>query len=133
VQYEWTFTVPANTPESDPLEEVLQMDSGVVVGMEIYNPPGSHRYCRCRILEGLSVLWPGNPTGYIATDGTPVPWSEHYVLKSPDYRLTLRAWNISLSQPHDVVVRINVLPAAAAAPFQVITDLVDMVKKLLGV
>lgn len=131
--YEWTFSIPKDTPESEPEEEELLMDSGTIVAMEIYNPPGAHRVCRCRILEELSVLWPGNPTGYIATDGTPVTWTEHYTLKSPKYRLILKAWNISEKWPHDVVVRINVLPTFIAAPYLIIRDLARSLKRMLGV
>ena len=130
--YEWTFTIPANTAESSPVEEEMIMDSGVIVGMSVYNPPGCHRLCRCRILEELSILWPGNPKGYIATDGDVVKWTEHYVLKTPRYRLILRAWNVSESYTHDVVVRINVLPVAVASPFLVINELVRVLKHLIG-
>jgi len=130
--YEWTFTIPVNTAEADAVEHELVMDSGVIVGMSVYNPPGCHRFCRCRILEELSVLWPGNPLGYIATDGDVVQWTENYVLKSPKYRLILRAWNVSTSYAHDVVVRINVLPAAVASPYLVIQDLVRVLKHLVG-
>lgn len=130
--YEWTFTIPAETEESDPVEHELKMDSGTIVAMEVFNPPGCHRVCRSRILEGISVLWPGNPEGYIATDGTPVGWSEYYTLKSPDYTLTLKSWNISEDYPHDVIVRINVLPTIIAAPYVVVRDLVNLLKKLLG-
>ncbi|MCW3990619.1 MAG: hypothetical protein NWE88_11165 [Candidatus Bathyarchaeota archaeon] len=130
--YEWTFTIPANTAEAAAEEHELIMDSGVIVGMSVYNAPGCHRVCRCRILEELSVLWPGNPEGYIATDGDVVKWTEHYVLKSPKYRLILRAWNVSENHPHDIVVRINVLPPIVASPFLVINDLVNVLKHLIG-
>lgn len=130
--YEWTFTVETSHTETSPRVEELTMDSGVIVGMSIYNPPGCHRVCRCRIYEELSALWPGNPLGYIATDGDVVKWSEHYVLKSPNYRLILKAWNVSEENPHDVVVRINVLPVAVASPFLVINELVKVLKHLIG-
>lgn len=133
MQYEWTFTIPANTAEADPVEEELVMDSGVIVGMAVYNPPGCSRVCRCRILEELSVLWPGNPDGYLATDGSEVKWAEHYALKSPGYRLILHAWNLSEHYPHDVIVRINVLPRIIATPYLIIQDLVNMIKNLVGV
>ena len=130
--YEWTFSIPTTASETDPVERELSMDSGTIVQMEVYNPPGSHRVCRCRILEELSVLWPGNPEGYIATDGTPVKWSEHYILKSPKYRLILKAWNESEDWPHDIVVRINVLPTIIAAPYLIIRDLAAILKRMLG-
>jgi len=132
VYYEWTFTIPANTSEANAVEHELVMDSGVIVAMSVYNPPGCQRVCRSRILEELSVLWPGNPLGYIATDGDVVQWTEHYVLKSPKYRLILRAWNVSTKHSHDVVVRINVLPPIVAAPFLVIAELVRVLKHLIG-
>jgi len=132
VYYEWTFTIETDASEASPVEEELAMDSGVIVGMSVYNPPGCHRTCRCRILEELSVLWPGNPLGYMATDGDVVQWTEHYVLKTPKYRLILRAWNVSESHDHDVVVRINVLPVAVASPFLVINELVGVLKHLIG-
>lgn len=130
--YEWTFTIETSHTERSPRVEELTMDSGVIVGMSVYNPPGAHRTCRCRILEELSVLWPGNPEGYIATDGDVVKWTEHYVLKSPNHRLILKAWNTSKENPHDVVVRINVLPMAIASPFLVINELVKVMKHLIG-
>ncbi len=108
------------------------MDGGTIVSMEVYNPPGSHRVCRCRILEELSVLWPGNAKGYIATDGTPVIWTEYYTLKSPKYRLLLKAWNVSEDWPHDVIVRINVLPTVVAAGYLILRDLASSLKRMLG-
>jgi len=132
VYYEWTFSIPANTSEANAVEHELAMDSGVIVAMSVYNPPGCQRVCRSRILEELSVLWPGNRLGYIATDGDVVTWAEGYVLKSPRYRLILRAWNVSTNYAHDVVVRINVLPAALATPFLVINELVRVLKHLIG-
>lgn len=131
--YEWIFTISAGTEEADPTKEPLQMDSGVIVGMSVYNPPGAQRLCRCNIREELSVLWPGNKAAYIATDGQEVNWREHYPLKSPGHRLILHAWNIDDTYDHDLVVRINVLPSLIATPGLIMRDLVDTFKRLIGV
>jgi hypothetical protein len=133
VLYEWTFTIPANTTKTNPVKERLSLHTGVIVTGEIINPPGSHRYCRSQIWRMLNCVWPSNKDGYIATDGTPAHWQAHYKLTDEPYELELRAWNVSTAHPHDVVVRINILPMDVASPYLILQDLVKILKKLIGV
>lgn len=104
--YEFDITVPAQTTEADPKEEVLELVPGPITKFEFMFPDGCYSLAQVRIFDSLSQLIPRNPAGSVKANNGTVSFNEHYQLKEPPYRLIAKAWNDDDSYAHTITVRI---------------------------
>jgi len=59
-------------------------------------------------------------------------FDDAYEVKEPS-KLWLVTWNDSVSYPHAVYVRVTIQPKAYAMPWLIVKDLVDILKRLIGI
>lgn len=112
--YEYSLTVPANTPESAPatLETVPQR--GIVTAIDIQFPPGPAGMVFVRIKRAHQHVWPLNTEGYVTGDNTTVHWEGEYRIETAPTFLTIEGWSPGTTYDHTIQVRITMrnLPTA---------------------
>jgi len=56
--YAWDIIIPADTEESDPVEQALKITKGVITKLSVKFPPGCKGLVKVRILRYESQLVP---------------------------------------------------------------------------
>jgi len=132
MDYWFSVTTPANTKKEDAVETTMQVTEGIVTHVWLKHPPGCHGLAHATISDGLSQIWPTNKDEDYHGDEFPMEFDEAYEIMKPA-KLHLLTWNDSTLYEHGVDVRITILPKEKANPWQVMSDFVAILKKLLGV
>jgi hypothetical protein len=156
------ITVPANTPQDNPIKVPVEIKEKVIHSLEIRIPPGHLGQTGLQIWYGLDQIWPkpskvyGVPEEEIKPgwekidqlpDGTWVVLAREWfigdseVIDFTDYWqcpevpciLTIKAYNLAEDFDHTFYIRIGALPKWLALPFLAIQKLVELLEKLLGV
>ena len=112
--YEWAIAVPANTLAAAPVETVLELTAGVIVGLEVQFPAGCAGLAHCKILHWESQKWPTPPSTSFASDGHAIVVPENYELSTPPYDLRVVAWNLDDTYAHTIYLRIALLRGPGA-------------------
>lgn len=113
--YDFALTIPANTTEASPLEEVVKVTHGVLHRVEIAFPAGCAGLAHLVILHWGFQLYPTNPGGSFASDDYTIPIDDYFELFFAPYTLKLRGYNEDDTYSHTITVRIGVLPEDVAA------------------
>ena len=132
MDYWFSVTTPANTKKEDAVETEMQVTEGIITHVWLKHPPGCHGLAHATISDGLSQIYPTNKDEDYHGDEFPMEWDDYYELLSPA-KLFLHTWNDSTLYSHGVDVRITIQPKAIAQPWQVVSDLVNMLRKLMGI
>ena len=103
-------TVPANTPESKPVEQTVKIEEEVVVKIMVHFPAGCHGYVYTACYYGEEQIFPRPYGSYLHGDGETIAWEEYYELPETPCYLTIRAWSPGTSYDHTITWRISALP-----------------------
>lgn len=132
--YTWDIEIPAGTAEATPVEVPLDLHKGVITKIGVYFPDGCCGVVKVRILRGkLERLLPSNPDEWITGNDQEVEFPMSYALDDVPYSLDFVGISPDAYRKHTVTVRITLLPEEVAIPFNVVRDLVQILKRLLGV
>ena len=130
--FAWDVTIPANTLESAPTLETLKLSAGVITNISVKFPAGCHGLVHIRLRHEEAQIYPVPRGEWVTGDGETVPAEYHYDLGKASKELEFVGHSEGTSYAHVVTVRVTVLPAAIATPYQVLTDLVAIFKRMLG-
>ena len=109
--YRFTLTVPANTPESDPVRMTLPLTHGIIHRVEIGFPPGLAGLVHVAIYRFEHQLWPSNPGEWFAWDGYNIAFNEDYWLIEKPFELEVRGWSEDDTFDQPVIIRIGIRSA----------------------
>ena len=126
--YDFSFTIPANTPEVSPLLQDVKLTHGIIHRVEISFPAGPRHMVHLAIRRGLNQLWPTNPDGSFNADNYTIIINEYYPLQTEPYILTLVGWSPGTTYNHTIQGRFGILPAEVLMPEE---TFIQAFKKLL--
>lgn len=115
------ITVPANTLDSAPKEDIIKIAHGIITWISVLEPPGCHGMVHCTILHHEHQIAPSTLNMTMTGDTTPIEWDEFYESYQPPYELKVKLWSPGTTYPHRVTVRVAVLPRKAVM-LSAITD-----------
>lgn len=131
--YDFAITIPAGRGEDNPVEEILELNEGIIhrVAVEFY--PGPRRYVWVKIFRHEHQVWPTNPDGSFRTDAYTIAFDEYYELKGRPTQLLVRGYSPDADYSHVVTVRIGILESKAA--ILLLTALKGLMKmfKVMGI
>ena len=107
--YVFSLTLPANTPETAPVEQEVLLSPGIIEKISIGFPPGCKALAHVQIKQNESVVYPSNPDSSYAWDDTIYTFSPIYALEENLSVLTLVGWNEDSVFLHEITVIINVI------------------------
>jgi hypothetical protein len=125
-------TVPANTPESSPVEEELFVDSGVITKIEVLFPPGTAAKVWTRALIGHYQLFPRPFGAWLKGDGEKVEADMYYPVSEGGELLRIQAVSPATLYQHTIIYRFTVLPTAIAFWWYAIEKLINLLSALFG-
>lgn len=126
--YDYSFTVPANTTKTVPLEQEVYLPPGVIHRIELGFPGGCAGLVHITMRHGLNQLWPTNADGSFNTDDYTIVINEHYRIVTEPFILTLIGWNLDDTFEHTPEIRFGVLPMEVIEPEE---TFIQAFKKLL--
>jgi len=108
--YVEVLKIPANTPETSPVERRITIEPGVVHRWSVLFPAGCHTLVRFAILYGESHIFPAGKGRWIRGDDETVVYDDRW--HTPDRPTTLRlvGWSEDDTFDHTLYIRIGVLP-----------------------
>jgi hypothetical protein len=106
--YDFSITVPANTPQSAPVEQTLELTAGVIQRVSIQFPTGTYALVHVQLLYHEYQVWPTNPDGSFNADGYPLEWDEAFSLDSAPYEIKAVMWSLADTYDYDINVRFEV-------------------------
>lgn len=101
-----SFTIPANTPQSTPVEMQIIVAAGILRSISVYFPEGCRNAVGIRFLDFGRQFWP--LTGWIYGAGRMAVWSGRRKLEGPSYRLIVQGWSFARDWPHTVEIETEV-------------------------
>ena len=110
MKYSWTFTVPADTPETAPYTKEFQVTHGILTQVRVVMPSGCLNNVRLRLYWHEFQIAPINTDGYLSTDGHPIEYPEFIPFEAAPYVVKAEAWNLDTSNDHDVTLGLVILP-----------------------
>jgi len=130
--YAWDITVPAATPESAPVTQILKLTKGVITGVWIKFPPGCHSLVKVRILRSEFHLVPLSRGEWVTGDDETVVTETFYDLDVTPAQLKFVACSPGTTYPHTITVRVGLVPEEVAAPHRVLAGFVETLKRFVG-
>ena len=106
------LTIPAQTTENAPVEQVVNVGAGVIVKCEVGFPEGLAALARARVRQALTPRYPSNQGAWYHWDDYIYETPDHLVIKKGDPPLTLCGWNEDDSYPHTITFRFITLPVS---------------------
>lgn len=102
-------TIPKNTAEKDAVEIELPVFRGVIHYIRVDMHKGARGTARTALLHYRHQIIPSNGSEYIAHNGNPLVFREHYELKASPSSLIVRMWNVDPFNQHEIIWHIGIL------------------------
>jgi len=131
--YAWDITVAAGTKEASPKEQILKLTKGVITGVWVKFPPGCHGLVKVRILRSEFQLVPLSRGEWVTGDGETVVTEPYYELDTTPYAFKFVGCAPLTAYPHTITVRVSMQPEEIAAPWKVISNFIEIIKRLMGI
>ena len=127
--YNWIIPVPKNTPQTAPVEQKMSLAIGIVTWYSIVFPPGCAGLVHCKIYHREHQIVPSKDDQDLSGDTFPIEWTDYYELYERPADFLARCWSEDDTYPHNVTIRIAVVPRRAIVPLAI----ADALKGLFGV
>jgi len=115
--FNYNITIPANTPQNNPIRRVLKLTYGIIHFLEILSSYGCAGMVYCAIYEGEHQVFPTNPDDYFRLTGVPIQGREFYPIVNFPFELEFRGWSPGTRYEHVVTVRLWMLRPWELMPF----------------
>ena len=119
--YSFDLVIPANTPAAAPLALDVDLAGGLVHHVELQFPRGCVGLVHVRVFHLSHQVYPANPGGDIAGDGSLIGWGEELELRGELTTLRLQGWNLDDTFAHTVTFRFALTPARGGEGASVLT------------
>lgn len=127
-----SLTVPAGTPENNPIRQELELEPGTIKKINVYFPPGCHATVKVRIKVGDIIFLPANPEEWLVGNGEALEDEPYRTILDSPVKLTIEACSPSASYDHTIYVRVLVLPPDIVYPEQrlaaILEEIADRLK-----
>jgi hypothetical protein len=102
--FRYSFTVPADTLPTDPVELYCELTHGVITGVWVGFPRGCAGMVNVRIFRHEHQVWPTNLGEALAWDNYVFQTDVPYELFQPPYQVLIRADSPDTCYPHEIMV-----------------------------
>jgi hypothetical protein len=101
-----TLTVPALTPENNPVRVRINTRQGWVRYCAVSFPAGTNDAVKVRLSDAFQTFGPSG--GWLSGDGERVDWPERYRAQGPPYQLNVEAYSDSAATDYTIRVLVVV-------------------------
>jgi hypothetical protein len=133
VFYHFSVTVPANTLDIAPVNQVLQLTQGVVQSVHVLFPSGVKGMVKVRLFTDGHQYLPTDPDTYFWGNGEPVRADDEYYDLGEPYQLRVQASSPGTSYSHTIGIRISLLRPEDTEKISPIMGALQKFLNLIGV
>jgi hypothetical protein len=101
-----SFTVPPNTPDSQPVEAVIPISAPILRDIDAYFPEGCKNVVGIRFKDYGSQFWP--ETGWLYGANRSLSWNGRKRLTGPGYWLVVQGYSRASDWPHTIEINVTV-------------------------
>jgi hypothetical protein len=130
--YIYYLDVPAGTPESDPVEMVIDAVPGTLTRLDVMFPPGPQGEVGIRLLHSRHQIVPSFLGQFLNWDSGIVAVLVDYELPQSDAQLVLQGVSPNASFGHTIGVRLEIEPPQAPGQASLILPALERVNVLIG-
>jgi len=124
--------IPANTPETAPVEKTVEIEGEILSEIAYLIPPGWAALARFALFYGIKQIYPMPGLEWVTGDdlyrSIPLKWP----LPERKVRITIKGWNEDDTYPHSVYLWLLTQPEPEARPWKILADFVAILKRLMG-
>lgn len=131
VIYVKNITIPPNTPKTDPIEEIIELEGEVLDSIEILIPYGVIAVAGVAVFYGKYQLTPKPDGEFITGNGETIKDPIKWELPERKTYLRILAYNESQNYPHTFYLRFIITEKEIAKPASVFEEISTMFKKIL--
>ena len=110
MDYDFDLSIPANTPESDPVTVEFKVPAGMITRVRIMIPEGCFGLVHVRIMHYEYQVWPSNPGEWYEGDGVQIEFDESYRLEEDWNPIRIEGYNEDDTYDHTIRVGLSVQP-----------------------
>ena len=125
--------VPANTSQTEPVEQTIKIEEEVIVSVSCFFPAGCRGMVYTAVYYGEEQIFPRPYGKYLHGDNETIKWSEYYELPETPCILTIRGWSPGTSYDHTVTWRICALPRKYAFWWMILDRFISFLAKIFRV
>ena len=129
--YRYFITVPRGTEKTAPARKEIQLPAGVIIGVRVRFPPGPRGIVFTAVFQGNHKMWPRGEGNWAWGDNEPIPMTEH-VRNIEGWHWFLEGYAPDTFYNHTVWWDFNVLETEYAEPYKAVQQLVELLKKVIG-
>lgn len=133
VNYHYKICVPANTPDTSPYRESIEIRNDTILGILVVIPPGHVGATGIRIKYGPKQLMPVEPCTWITGDNVAVPSTGPLRLPESPIKLLVEAYNNSSSYDHCFYIYIDAIDWKEYPWGGRLDKLVELIDKLVNI
>jgi hypothetical protein len=134
--FQGTITIPKNTTEDAPLEQILVIARGIITKFMIFPHAGHAGLAHLTISYHEHQIVPSTENMDLHGDAPPIEWEDYYECYQPPYELKLKGWNEDDTYPHSFDVYVAILPRRAIIATAVVdafTNFIGKIADLFGI
>jgi hypothetical protein len=121
MEYELEMLVPANTPQSEPVEYELVLDKGIIEDAYIYFPLGCVHKVLVKVFHGEFQIAPFNRDEWLRGEGAKVPFAAKYPMTDGPFTLTFLCASPNTTYDHKPVAHVTLTEKYVAMPETVLS------------
>ncbi len=125
------ITIPADTSESSPKEQILKLRRGIITKADIKFPSGCHGLVKVRIFRSDFQLIPLSHSEWVTGDGETVPTETYYKLDEAPRQLKFIGCSPTTTYDHVITVRIQILPSEVVESTAVL-EAINKIAEVIG-
>lgn len=116
MRYACSLTIPANTLQSAPVEESLDLPFGRIKQVFVLHPAGSVGLAHVQVFYQTRQIIPATPGESFVGNKTVRDFPDNIPIHEPPFAITIRGWNLDETYEHTIYVELTVLPEVVYVP-----------------
>jgi len=131
VLYCYTLTVPAGTPENNPVKQTISLEPGVLRRIEVVFPFGTNCMVKVRIKHGEKVIVPANADAWLVGNGETVRIDMLMEYLDRPFELVVEVASPGTNYDHTIYLRFEVVSEEMAFPERRLARILEEIARRL--
>ena len=127
--YTKPITIDANTSESSPREDFINISTGVIHKVEVLFPPGCAGLVGVRIHQGGHQIYPTDTEAFIS-DAETISFNDYHIVQRGYTSLRILSYNTDTLYAHTIYLRFGVLKEWQINPQQALNRVSNTIEVL---
>lgn len=129
--YAWDINIPADTKDTDPVEQKIPLHPGVITRIGCKFARGCHGEVKVSLTRGgVFQLFPLSAGEKVTGDDEEVFFSYYFDLTDRPHELIFKGSSPGTGYAHKVTIRVTVLPKSVASMIPVISLLSKLLQRM---